>query len=100
MSNRKCVVGCSSGGPEGKLRGRIGPCALPGIGFWVSEDGRETALCTGVGEHIAIKGGSKSVIEGLSKYSNFDEFLAWLYEISGSKLEFGFIATILNERKV
>lgn len=92
LRKKVMAVGCSSGGPEGKARGRVGPCALPGIGFWISENGNEAALCTGIGEQIAIKGGAKTITDTLSKESNFDEFLDSFYCLSETKLEFGFIA--------
>ncbi len=94
---RVSLIGCSSGGPKGKLPGRAGPCALPGIGFWISEDGNDTALCTGVGEQIAIKGGARTIIQALSNDSDFEGFLQSLYKLHDSNLELGFISTSFNQ---
>lgn len=99
LLSRVSVIGCSSGGPEGKLPGRVGPCALPGIGFWISENGRDTALCTGVGEQIAIKGGARAIIQALSSDSELETFLESFYQLSNTNLEFGFIATSFNQGK-
>ncbi len=99
LRTRISVIGCSSGGPQGKPVGRVGPCALPGVGFWVSEDGKETALCTGIGEQIAMKGGARAIMESLRENSSFDEFLDAFYKLGDSNLEFGFIATSINNSK-
>lgn len=74
---------------------------MPGIGFWISENGQGAALCTGVGEQIAIKGGARTVLDmSLTEaYIDYDDQYRQLYLLRDQKLEYGFIALTLYDRK-
>lgn len=74
---------------------------MPGIGFWISEDGQGAALCTGVGEQIAIKGGARTVLDMClaEEHIECDEQYKQLYLFRDKKLEHGFIALTLYDRK-
>ena len=74
---------------------------MPGIGFWITEDGRGAALCTGVGEQIAIKGGARSILDFClaENHLSSDEEYRKLYVVKNQKLEYGFIALTLYDRK-